>query len=548
MRIDRWIMSGVGFLYDWGVSRKLRKVWPCFIPLVLLLSVAGLSVWGASRKTTELARWYEKLGEQEIEAWEDSLGQEVPKSDDGSEDSPKISPYAEMLFRRLQAVQPSERSRFIIGITYAQQGAFEQALPIFDKLAPDGTRGYAPAHAFLAIEQMRRVKLGQLKFSPEVQNQLFHHIREAQRWDAVPLGLLVDGANLFFEYARFSDSSFYFRESVELLSRAAERAPELNLELAKRALDAKDFRRYEQAADKALTHFQKLLDEDPNNESVRASVADALCVLKRFEEANKVIRDGLDLRSSEFLTRQLAEVYRLGFVASFVKENGAYVANLELLDRAMQLDPGNPYISQEIAKLVRVSGMRPTEEMIANLQANLASGNSTVLTHAWISQAYLVREDYRRAMPHLEQVATRMPEAPQFSNNLAYVLMELHPDRLDEAAQLAERSVRIAEKRGHRNLPDFLDTLATIYFRQDRLQESIAAYEMAIERNPRKAEFHDRVAEALDKYGDTTMATKHRKFAQKLRDSLQAASADKPEDPEGVEEIDPNPSNAERAP
>ncbi len=57
---------------------------------------------------------------------------------DGAEAKPKeLSRFAEVLFRRVQLLEPNERSQFVIGVTMAQRGATGQARKMLSKIAPD---------------------------------------------------------------------------------------------------------------------------------------------------------------------------------------------------------------------------------------------------------------------------------------------------------------------------------------------------------------------------------------------------------------------------
>lgn len=521
MQLDptRWLVSMAGFTYDWIITREWARILFSLVPLAFLLAIGGL-VWSGTKLDKRLlAARYMELGEKEISGWEDALvslgSRPAPDAEDSPDGPPKdtdapieLSAFADLLFRRVQLLSPSERSQYVIGANLALRGAVAQGKDMLLKIAPHDEVGYAPAHARLAIILLQEF---QVRPTRELARLLMHHIREAKKAERVPTAILQAGSDLFW-------ASGDQAESIRLLAQASETDPSLNLLLSKRARVAKNQRVIEQAVKGSKEHFQSQLTEDPLNVRARINLVDTLIGEQNFDEAERLLREASKfptIQQDPYVTRALSEIYRFRFLKSMRREGGKDVADVQLLDSAMRIDPTNPMVVQEVAKLARMRGPEATEQMVKKLQQFLAEGKATVATHAWLSEEHLIKENYEKALPHLEQVVTRLPNASQYLNNLAYVLAELHPERLQEALEYSQRSVASAAKAKNPNA-DFYDTLGLIYSKLKQSKEAIAAYETAIELQPRRKDFHDRVAKEYDKVGNDVMAANHRQVIQTI--------------------------------
>ncbi|MEM9108550.1 MAG: tetratricopeptide repeat protein [Planctomycetota bacterium] len=82
---------------------------------------------------------------------------------------------------------------------------------------------------------------------------------------------------------------------------------------------------------------------------------------------------------------------------------------------------------------------------------------------------------FDRAEASYRGVISAEPDNPLVLNNLALVLAEQGPSKLDEAEQLATRATQLAQ-----NDPNLLDTLATIQLRRARYDDALKTVEKAI--------------------------------------------------------------------
>lgn len=567
MRIDPtgWAVGLTGCLADWFVSRQWPKIALGFLPLIIALTVGGLVAWGSWLDRDVLADRYLQLADAEVAAWEEQWAPAPPASGDAAADknatatvpanssqdddatakpsSTNSSPaqaahpvdipaFAEVLFRRVQQLhQNDQRSVFFVAMSYAQRGALQQALVMLSRIAPNDRNGYAPAHAWLAGYYLSRTpsSMEEVKIAK-------HHADAAMSWDRLSPDLLLGITKLNSDLGDAEGA-------VRALKKAAERDPKYNLALSKmiggmRRPDSApqlsgglEYAKYkpqgEEALQKAEAYFREQLAQEPRSVDMRLMLADALLFKSDFASAEQVVLEGLKLEESDRLNTALSEIYRVKFIATSSYRDSSWSGDLELLDRAYRLDPNNPRVYEEVAKLARISGKAPNDELMEQLRKFLAEGKATSVTHAWISERYLIDKEMEKAIPHLEQTVKRDPSASRSWNNLAYCLAALYPERLEEALQFADKAVALGNA-----VPDFHDTRGTVLSKMGRHQDAIAAFERAIElvaRAPRTSVaqpgYHERLAESYRAIGQEEMATTHVTLAAQIAERNREAVA-----------------------
>jgi len=566
MELDpsRWLVSLAGFFYDWMITREWKRVFIGLIPIGLLGTAAGLVWAGSQLDRGRLAGWYLELGDQEIAAWEQAwaptrLAEGPPAPDaaaatpgmNATEDSPasdrmadesssaeareagesqELSRFSETLFRRVQLLEPSKRSQFVIGATLAQRGASDQAVRLLTEIAPNDRAGYAPAHAYLTMiynREVMKVPQGEPAWI-ELAKKINHHALSASAWDRAPAEVLIQGSNALWNESKENKTG-----SLEIFERAAANDRKLYLDLARRANQAGSISKRDDALAKVTKYITERLAENPKDVEARVMLAEiailggswkaksSIDVEAALRQAGEILEEGIQLESEPRLLRGLSEVYRLLFVED-LRKGDRQSANIGLLDLAMQTDPSNEKVAEQVALLARVGGTKPSQELVTMLQEFLAQGKATATTHAWISEVYLLRGDFEKAIPHLEQVVTRLPNAAAQLNNLAYVLADRFPARLEEALEFSKRSIAASSSRPNAN---YFDTLGVVFGKLGRTNEAIAAFESAISLENNRPDFRRNIAEQYRKLGDEGMAAIHEKIRVELEKKLAAPAA-----------------------
>lgn len=525
MRIDPtgWAVGFTGCFADWLITRRWRPILLGFLPLLAAASVGGLVAWGNYLDRNQLAQRYLELADSEVEAWENQWAPDSksPTANKAIESSPSADPvptkqeiprFAETLFRRVQQLHPDDqRSVFYIAMTLAQRGSLHLAKTRLESLAPADREGYLPAHTQLAEMLLSGpIEAEQL---PEAKN----HSRWAMRWDRTSPQLLAKISELFLLVGE-ADTA------VQALALAAQRDTKFNLPYARLTSQSPKFKlQFDQALPKAAAHFQQQVGDNPRDIGARLLLADVLLMKQDFAAAAELIVDGLKEQDDASLRHALSEIYRMQFVSSSKVTDKSWTGEIELLDRAFRVDPTNERVFEEVAKLARIGGTQPNDELMGHLRKLLADGKATSITHMWIAEHHLITGEMEKAVPHLEQAVQRDPRAARCWNNLAYCLAALYPDRLDEALSAADQAVALGK-----NVAEFHDTRGTVLVALHRDKDAVAQFEQAIELaaiapqlNSASPGYHERISEAYARLGDQAMADEHLKLAREKRDLLQ---------------------------
>ncbi len=494
-----------GFLLDWLITRDWRKV---AIALFILAPAALLivcSLWGAATPKDALAGKYLALGERELNDTNQDWAYQRSQDVGADEELDTVSRYTEALFRRARALQPNNpRTTFVIGVFLAHRGQTAQAISIMELLAPDNRQGHLPAHAWLANFMLRTQPV-----PAEQVPRLRHHVDLAVKMERPPEQVLNAAT-------QFALNDLDNSRAIDLLSQSARQDPQYEAELFRLAFRLGNQRVAEQAADKALPRLLKLVEEGRATADDRISLADVLYYRDDIDAAQGVLEEALQQKNlseadRKKLTRGLSEHFRRRYAATLQITPNSWAADLKLLDRAMRADPTNPLIAEEVAKLARIGGESPPQPLLDKLQDYLAQGIATPITHTWLAEAYILRENYGQAITHLESVVRRLPGAAHSHNNLAYAIALNTPDRLNDALLHAQTAVDTDPSQA-----DFHDTLGFILLKLNRVDDAIPAFETAIELAPNRPDFHQRLADAYDQKGEQSLADAHRRLATDL--------------------------------
>ncbi len=551
MQMDpsRWLISLAGFAYDWIITREWTRALMCFLPCLVLLALGLAVALGSWGDRSKLAARYMELGDQEIESWEqvwapagtDSAVADTstentstadttesrPSAADSDAAQARVSPFAQSLFSRAQLLAPSDRSRFVIAATLAQRGALTQAKAMLSQAAPEKEHGYAPAHALLAQLLILELQRQPPPRSRQLAEQIVHHADAAKSWERTPRSVLLSASDL-------NTGLGDIPAAIRLAALSAQRYPADNFVVARLAASSDDQRLYQQARNQAQQHFEAEIAQHPHNDTARLHLADLYVMpaeigggadataqseladqlLKNLDRAEQLLEQLPEEQHSPAIRMALSNIYLKRYDMSFEIVDNRVSVNFQHLDTALRIDATNPRIAEAVAKLVRLQGPRPSDELVKHLLERLASGTATPTTHALLAELYLVRQDLAKATPHLEQVVQRYPNAPQYLNNLAFCLAELQPERREEALQLALRAVQLSQAAPS---ADYYDTLSHVYALLDRHVEAIAAVERAIGLSKDRPDFHLRAAAEYRLLNNPSLASLYEANAQRLQ-------------------------------
>jgi Tetratricopeptide repeat len=541
---DVWLVAFGGFISDWFYSRNWSRIFLYSIPAWLLMILASAVFAGGLLNRTRLRNIYLQLAEAESASWQDQLttpdqtprttqGNSAATADTGPDDqtvvgSPgeaetaqqsenqhkQLSPYAEMLLRRAHVLEPSENTQFYIGALMWQRGAISTAQQTLEKIAPRDQKGFPAAHAILA-------KICLDGFAKTRDRALFeqfqHHANIAVNWPKAFPDVLLEQANLLWQQRKID-------QALNYLLQASKYHPDFYLLLVDRAKQAGRATLAQAARKDGIEHFQAEIAKKPKSESNRIQLAQLLVYEPDGElAAEEILTEGQQLQPSKLYSRALSELYRIRFTRKLENSAGT-VADITLLERALQLDSSNPLLAQSIAALMR-SGIQANEKLEAELNRVLASGQATMSTHAFLSELHMQNGRLIEARTHLEQVHKLAPLSIQYANNLAYLYAK--EGRHAEAEKVAVQTLTLLKENGAQQEPftdELFDTLGMIYQAQDKNKDAITAYEASLRLNGQRSDTHLRLSVLYRQSGNEGIAKAHEDAAHAIEKAKSEAA------------------------
>lgn len=541
----------IGVSFRWFRTRQWLRISLALIP-TFLLTGAIFSVWYGSRLNSRgaLAKWYRELGESEIEQWEKSMvaGKafqgaiaDQAKAEDGtqleSEGSATISPLAEMLYRRLQLLDPTRDSQIVIAVALMERGAISKGQNILRRLAPDNETQYPRAHGIMAlsylVEFMRTRDSNLLK-------PFQHHAEASLEGGGPHKDVLIMSGDLHWQSGRVE-------EALKLYGYAAELAPESNVLLFQRALAAGQPRLAELARERGIRYFETDLNRYPGKVETVVQLAMLLAADESgAQKAEELITKAQAVNPNPIYVRALSEIYRLRFL-NVARANQDLAAGFVFLDRAMVLDPSNPLVAEFMELMVR-QGSKAGTQLQTALNELLVTGRATTGTHAMLAELHLHKEELPKALVHLEQVFQVAPSAVKYANHLSHCYVKMGD--FDKALRVANQTKELLQKSrrtSEKYADDLLETVGKVYQQKQQYPEAVEAYKDCLAINPNRAETRRLLARVYRATGDEASAAQQDELAsqieakaQELTAFQQAAAAVKPLESDSTSQQAPN--------
>lgn len=327
-------------------------------------------------------------------------------------------------------------------------------------------------------------------------------------------------------------------KAIEVLSPAAEKQPELRLDLARLKSKNGSSEEAAQLLESLIAEARAKLAETPDDVSASSKLAQALIAAGRLSE----VRDHLArfARAPEVSPipepPELAALYGQACVAEFdhltgyqgdprsasLREFSAGQTNraeavqlLELLDKAYACAAT---ANQAIDRLSRLSlsthpAAGDAEEMLRQLRLEGTHGANVLNL---LGMHALMMDRFDKAKGWLEQanLQTRGRD-PMILNNLATAIVRGGGDSNERALKLANETLALLPDH-----PDALSTRGEVYVAMERWPEAIADLTQSLQHRARSAELHRLLEKAYLGLQDAQMAAEHRKRAEELEASV----------------------------
>lgn len=443
----------------------------------LLLAAAFLWAWSSGGPTRDLVSRYDVAVERAL------LADDVAS--------------AKVYLRKLVLLdEPGQRTRYALARLAEREGDLDRAQRLMADLAPYPGSGVPAAHFWLA-QRLRNPPPADEAGSRE----LIHHLEQSL---ASP-----DNRQQAYEwlaelYLARGDS----QQAVKCFEETAPQRPELYLRLAEVLLERNDEIGMQRAAKQAFGHFQRRLAADAKDVAARIAWARACILEGKFEEAERLLQDGLAIADEAPLRRTLAELYLKQAERADTAAPAALGRQLDLLSKSLQAAPDHPGVVDRLATFVRYSGP-PAEATRGQLRDLLAAGQQPATVHLLVGAMAAAEGHWDEARLHLEQAYQLNSRLPALLSQLAWALTQAETPDLERALRLADEAVKLAPGQ-----PAVLATRGRILARLQRWQAALSDLEAALAGSSEQEELHAALAEVYTALGDGDMAERHKSMGE----------------------------------
>ncbi len=413
--------------------------------------------------------------------------------------------YVELLSKRILSIQATNLvAHYRLGMIYNINGQDEKSISEMKQLA-EGRFGDCPqANAWMAKELLKQKVAGE-----QISNQdLLSHLEKASKFRDVDFRLVSF-------YARVLEESGETRKAIAPLKQAATLRPELNLELARLYSKVGYLNEMRSAANAAEDVFMRRLNTPLEKETDRLAVAEARKITNRLEQAAEILNEGLLIKSARpEIRRELSEVLRLIYVNSIFKtELGEYRADLAQLEKAGEVDPLNPNISGEIAKLLSLQ-IPPSKKLMEILRQQIEAGVTSVSADILLAEGYFAKGKMKEAMKNWELALTKDPNNIGAMNNLALVLAKTSDTNVERSLDLLNKALSLSPGNA-----EILDSLGEVLMIAKRPADALNKYELSIRsapNDPNRIETRRKLLRAYEDLGMEDMAKVLKKVIEKM--------------------------------
>ncbi len=260
------------------------------------------------------------------------------------------------------------------------------------------------------------------------------------------------------------------------------------------------------SVDKAITHFQKALEINPNDVEANINLGSALLQKGNVGEAISHFQKALQI-SPDFAGAH-------NNLGNALLKMGRVDEAIAHYQRALQINPNSVEAHNNLGSALLQMGS--VDEAIAHYQKALEIEPDNADAHYNLGTALFQKGKVDEAIAHYQKALEIEPDNADAHYNLGIALFQ--KGKVDEAIAHYQKALEInpGSAEAHYNLGNAL-------FQKGRVDEAIAHYQKALEINPDNAETHYNLGNALLQKGRVDEAIAHYQKALEINpDSAEA--------------------------
>lgn len=463
-------------------SKRRRNLTIGLPAFMAFLACLGMFAWGATNRTRIANQYVEKLTT------------EISQSDRKQADR-----LAQRLFQKGVRALPDASLNYCTFL--ASQKDLYQANSVIEKLAPDDTPGFAPAHAQRAIAYSNLLSQGASeRYLPILQ----WHLKQSGEPDSEALSMA---------WANYFRLTGQIDRSILALEIAAKTEPKHWFSIADLyAIDGKpDLAR--RALASAISTYRLRLGKDPLSTSDRLQLIMAQARSGEYQQASETLKTGLELLpQNQDLLKARSQLDVIGLEQS-LKQASKLAKKLDIAKEIVQKSEDPSRIYQATLELYQQTASDEEKQMIWQFLSDSLKEHGPNASLGFSQSAILLQQGKRtEAIAKLQANIEAFPEHGYSLNNLAWLLATQEPKDLERAKQYAQRAIAADPQTA-----TFHDTLGTVFMELKDWRSAIAELELALAQSPipSRMKIHAKLANAYDSIGDQALADLHRERSRK---------------------------------
>ena len=411
---------------------------------------------------------------------------------------------ARVCANKLWALDPNNHATlfFVANRLLSLDGGEQLGQEFIERLAPEHTPGYAPAHRWVA----KRLLTSKMSPHPDEQKIVQLAERHLKLADEISKQDVESRYLWYLFHARVGNNA----KALEHLQATARQAPQVAFDVMQIQLKLGNRAAAQSSAVAAQNYLRRVVD-DPKQDSPQARfrLAKALLVLgdttallreltsarDRFPRDQELLSESiaiLDQHLGDLQSRHEPDVFRWNAIITLLHALEAReVVERRLLILARDKDP--PDLLSKVAShwVQLLDSDEHASQFLDQMGANAASVGHWEAGRNWIQQAVVLNKKNHTAL-----------------NNLAWVLLNADPSDPTKALELVNRALAIAPD-DHR----YRETRGQILVATQQWSKAILDLEFALNGLPNNAQVHESLAQCYIELGRPDLAHAHQDAA-----------------------------------
>jgi tetratricopeptide (TPR) repeat protein len=403
---------------------------------------------------------------------------------------------AELLYRALVQTEPdADEYRFRLALANQGLGRHQIAATMMAELAPENAPGNAAAHYWQAERLMTDL------LDAETAKHIENHLRLALQ------------AKSNYPEAQGKLGEFYLLtgqldKAEEHLLAGTDENPALWIQLAR--LHVLQGKPVEAQADgqRALEHFKQKAEADLDDANSRLLWAESLVFLDRYDDAARVLSDGVKMSDDPRYSQALGRVFFKWSELLRSQPNVNPLHLYELLVRAYTSSPDNPLLLRRMIQGLRSRG--DDAKLVRSVIRTLLDREQSL---AILNLLLAIDADFRKqpeeAAEYLAKAAAIDSRAPSIIARMSMTFVEYPPMQYQQAIDVVNLGLSAWPEQ-----TDLLYQRGLVRFRKGSYAEAMVDLNAVAAKRPGDFRAHFLLAKLYQNFGMQEQADKHRALAR----------------------------------